>query len=76
MKIEYRRHSYCGATNVEVWDANQKDPLKACKSINHRGYGEQEHFTEKEILAIISRTKNKYPFLKSIIVHIWNLDIE
>ena len=74
MKIEYRRHSFCGATNVEIHDAEQENPLKAWKSINHRGYGEQEPFSEKEILAIISRTKNKYPQLKSIIVHIWGIE--
>lgn len=74
MKIERRHHSYLGATNLEIWDADQENPLKACKSINHRGYGDQEPFTEKEVLAEISRAKNKYTYLKSVIVHQWGKD--
>ena len=75
MNIEYRRHSFQGATLVEIWDADQKNPLKACKGKEFRGYGDVEQITEKEILALISQTKNKYRHLKSIIVYIWGQEL-
>ena len=75
MKIEYRRHSFHGATDVEVWDANQPNPLKARKKTMRKEYGDVEQFTEKEIQELVRVTKKEYPALASIIVHIWGQEL-
>lgn len=70
MNIERRHHDCLGVASVVIHDA-KVETQKSHKASMQKEYGDETPFTEKQILALISRTKNKYPQLKSIIVHIW-----